>query len=69
MKLSTRVTPINNFKVNAPATPDLVSRAQTQETKAFLKILALGNLQIESGRVRSASSATKQLRDSKVATF
>lgn len=47
---------------------DIVSYEQTQETMALLKILALGNRQIEAGRVRSAASVIKRLRDMKAAT-
>lgn len=36
---------------------------QTQETMALLKILALGNRQIEEGRVRPASEVVKHLRE------
>ena len=36
---------------------------QMQETVALLKILALGNRQIEAGRVRSAAEVVAQLRD------
>lgn len=35
---------------------------ETQETMALLKILALGNEQVESGKVVLASSAIKRLR-------
>ena len=35
---------------------------QTQETMALLKILALGNRQIEEGRVQPASDVVKRLR-------
>ncbi len=39
------------------------SYEQMQETLALLKILALGNRQIEAGRVRSAADAVAQLRE------
>jgi prevent-host-death family protein len=42
---------------------DLATYEQTQETLALLKILALGNRQIEEGRVVPASLAIKELRD------
>jgi prevent-host-death family protein len=42
---------------------DLATYEQTQETLALLKILALGNRQIEEGRVVPASQAIKELRD------
>ena len=41
---------------------DVHSYEQTQETLALLKILALGNRQIEDGKVQSASVALKQIR-------
>ena len=44
---------------------DIASYEQTQETMALLKILALGNRQIEAGRVRSAASIVKRLRAKK----
>lgn len=44
---------------------DIASYEQTQETMALLKILALGNRQIEEGKVVPASVAIKRLRKSK----
>ena len=44
---------------------DVASYEQTQETMALLKILALGNRQIEEGRVVPAGAAIKRLRESK----
>lgn len=44
---------------------DVASYEQTQETMALLKILALGNRQIENGTVVSAAAAIKRLRQSK----
>ena len=41
---------------------DVHSYERTQETMALLKILALGNRQIEDGRVRPAAQALKQVR-------
>ncbi len=41
---------------------DVVSYEQTQETMALLKILALGNRQIEEGKVVPANAAMKRLR-------
>lgn len=41
---------------------DIASYEQNQETMALLKILALGNRQIEEGKVESAASAIKRLR-------
>lgn len=41
---------------------DVESYEQTQETPALLKILALGNQQIEAGRVVTAEKAFRQIR-------
>ncbi len=41
---------------------DVASYQETQETMALLKILALGNRQIEEGKVVSAGDAIKRLR-------
>ena len=41
---------------------DIESYEQTQETIALLKILALGNRQIEEGKVRSVADAIKGLQ-------
>ena len=41
---------------------DIESYEQTQETMALLKILALGNRQIEEGRVEPAATVIKRLR-------
>lgn len=46
---------------------DIASYEQTQETMAMLKILALGNRQIEEGNVRPATEVFKTLRDRKSA--
>lgn len=46
---------------------DIASYEQTQETMAMLKILALGNRQIEEGSVRPAEEVFKNLRDRKTA--
>ena len=40
----------------------MVSYEQTQETMALLKILALGNRQIEDGGVLPAGKALEQIR-------
>ena len=42
---------------------DIDTYEQTQETMALLKILALGNRQIESGRVRPATDHIARLRE------
>jgi prevent-host-death family protein len=42
---------------------DIESYEQAQATMALLKILALGNRQIEEGKVQPASAAIKRLRE------
>lgn len=42
---------------------DIESYEQTQETMALLKILALGNRQIEEGKVQPAADVVKRLRE------
>lgn len=44
---------------------DIGSYEQTQETLALLKILALGNRQIEAGRVQPATEVIEKLRAGK----
>ena len=44
---------------------DIATYEQTQETMALLKILALGNRQIQKGKVVPAKFAIKRLRKSK----
>ncbi|MDQ1362455.1 MAG: hypothetical protein QG652_315 [Pseudomonadota bacterium] len=44
---------------------DVASYDETQETLALLKILALGNQDIEAGKVRPAADAIKRLRAKK----
>jgi prevent-host-death family protein len=44
---------------------DIESYEQTQETMALLKILALGNRQIEEGRAQLATDVIKSLRERK----
>ena len=44
---------------------DIKSFEETQETIALLKILALGNRQIEEGRVVTAIDAIKRIRERK----
>jgi len=41
---------------------DIASYEQTQEAMALLKILALGNRQIEEGKVQPAADVLKRLR-------
>ena len=45
---------------------DVQSYQQTQETLALLKILALGNQQIESGKVEPAKNVIKRIRKNRV---
>ena len=45
---------------------DIESYEQMQETLALLKILALGNRQIEQGRVITAAEAIASVREGKV---
>lgn len=45
---------------------DVASYEETQDTLALLKILALGNRQIEEGRVAPAKDVIKRLREKKV---
>ena len=42
---------------------DIESYEQAQENMALLKILALGNLQIEEGKVEPAAHVIKRLRE------
>ncbi len=42
---------------------DVATYEQTQETMALLKILALGNREIEDGKVVPASKAIRAMRD------
>lgn len=47
---------------------DIETYEQIQETMALLKILALGNRQIEAGKVISVADAITRLREKKEAT-
>jgi prevent-host-death family protein len=42
---------------------DIETYEQTQETLAFLKILAIGTRQIEEGKVQPAENVIKRLRE------
>ena len=44
---------------------DVASYEETQETLALLKILALGNLEIDAGKVRPVAEVVKRLRASR----
>jgi len=46
---------------------DVASYEETQETLALLKILALGNREIEAGKVRPVADAVRLLRAKKTA--
>ena len=45
---------------------DVASFEETQETLALLKILALGNQQVEQGKVKPVADVVKRLRAQKV---
>ena len=45
---------------------DIESYEQTQETMALLKILALGNRQVEAGNVESAAVVIRRLRERRI---
>lgn len=45
---------------------DVASYEETQETMALLKILALGNKQIEQGKVKPVADVVKRLRAQKL---
>ncbi len=44
---------------------DVASYEETQETMALLKILALGNKQVEQGKVKPVADVVKRLRAQK----
>ena len=46
---------------------DVASYEQTQETLALLKILALGNREVEEGKVRPFADVVRRLRAKKAA--
>lgn len=46
---------------------DVASYEETQETLALLKILALGNREVEVGKVRPVADAVRRLRARKTA--
>ena len=47
---------------------DIASYEETRETMALLKLLALGNRQIEEGKVAPAADAVRRLREKKSRT-
>jgi len=47
---------------------DIASYEQTQQTMAMLKILALGNRQIEDGNIFSIAEVTQNIRDQHIAS-
>lgn len=47
---------------------DVASYEETQETLALLKILALGNRQVEDGKVKPVADVVDRLRRRKAAT-
>ncbi len=46
---------------------DVASYEETQETMALLKILALGNREVEAGKVRPVADVVRRLRARKTA--
>jgi len=46
---------------------DVASYEETQETLALLKVLALGNLEIEAGKVKPLAEVVARLRAKRVA--
>ena len=63
--LSTQMEPLvitQNGEVKA-VMQDIKSYEQTQETMALLKLLALGQRQVDEGKVQSASDAVAKLRN------
>jgi PHD/YefM family antitoxin component YafN of YafNO toxin-antitoxin module len=46
---------------------DVATYEETQETLALLKILALGNQQVEAGKTKSVGGVVQRLRDRKIA--
>jgi prevent-host-death family protein len=44
---------------------DIASYEETQQTLALLKILALGNLEIEEGKVKPVADVVQRLREKK----
>jgi prevent-host-death family protein len=46
---------------------DVASYQETQETLALLKLLALGNREVEEGRVKPAGDVIRRLRTKKAA--
>ena len=50
-------------KALTPVIPDVVSHEETQDTMALLKILTLGNREIEAGKVAPAADVIKRLRE------
>jgi hypothetical protein len=65
MKYSSQVKPISYLKANA--TEVVKHLAEAKKSLVMLKILALGNRQIEEGRALSLADALRQLRQKKLA--
>ncbi len=70
MNLSQQIKPISYLKAHAAEVikrlrGDIESYERTQQSLTLLKILTLGNKQIENGRTETASSVIKRLRDRK----
>jgi hypothetical protein len=63
MRYSSQVKPISTQKGEAKAVlQDVASFAETQETLALLKILALGQQDVEAGRVKPVADVVARLR-------
>jgi hypothetical protein len=61
MRLSTQVGPISYLKAKA-VLQDVASFERGQETLVILKLLALGQGDIEAGRTRPVRAVVKRLR-------
>lgn len=61
MRYSSQVKPISYSKENA-VLQDVTSHEETQQTLALLKLLALGQRDVEAGRLKPAAEVLKRLR-------
>lgn len=63
MRYSTQIKPISYLKANAAEVlQDVASYEATQEALALFKILALGNQQIEQGKIRPIADVARRMR-------
>lgn len=60
MRYSSQIKSISYLKANA-VIQDVASYEETQETLALLKLLALGNQEIEAGRVKPVDDLVARL--------